>query len=100
MRERELDALLQLAKSAAAGAGQSLLRGVTDDHRRYTRSHENPKEIKAVADAVLEEEILRILRPAGLPILSEEAGLVSSAESSTYRFIVDPLDGTFNFVKG
>jgi len=40
------------------------------------------------------------LAPAGIPILSEESGETPGRVRSEFRFIVDPLDGTFNFVKG
>ena len=35
-----------------------------------------------------------------MPILSEESGHLAGKSGSGYWFIVDPLDGTFNFVKG
>jgi myo-inositol-1(or 4)-monophosphatase len=97
---RELDGLLQLVKGVTRTAGQRLLDGVRRDQTRYVHSHDNPKEVKAFADAILEEEILTALLPSGLAILSEESGYMPSHRASTYRFIVDPLDGTFNFVKG
>lgn len=53
-----------------------------------------------MADSVLEKDILEALAPLRLPILSEESGYVAGDNDSQYRFIVDPLDGTFNFVKG
>ena len=33
-------------------------------------------------------------------ILSEEAGLINEAAESTRRWIIDPLDGTTNFIRG
>jgi myo-inositol-1(or 4)-monophosphatase len=47
----------------------------------------------------MEQQILQSLSVAELPILSEESGLTASTHPSSLRFIVDPLDGTFNFVK-
>jgi myo-inositol-1(or 4)-monophosphatase len=93
------DDLLQLAKRTTAAAGARLA-SFADGERRYGHSAANAKEVKAIADTILEEDILRALAPAGLPILSEESGLIAGHGSSRYRFIVDPLDGTFNFVKG
>jgi myo-inositol-1(or 4)-monophosphatase len=94
-----LDEWLQLARSAASRAGARLA-GFADAQKRYIHSRDNAREVKAVADVVLERDILQALAPAGLPILSEEAGLIAGRDDSQYRFIVDPLDGTFNFVKG
>ena len=96
----ELEELLELSKSIAAQAGQSLLSGLNQHHKNYFHSVDYPKEIKALADIVLEKEILQVLGLKGLPILSEESGYIPGQQDSKYWFIVDPLDGTFNFVKG
>ncbi|AGF78982.1 inositol monophosphatase/fructose-1,6-bisphosphatase family protein [Desulfocapsa sulfexigens DSM 10523] len=56
--------------------------------------------MKATADQLLEHEILTHLEPLGLPILSEEFGEKDGRFESDYKFIVDPLDGTVNFVRG
>ncbi|MBE0613497.1 MAG: inositol monophosphatase [Burkholderiales bacterium] len=92
--------LLDLCKSLATQAGLRLLEDASPDDRSYAHSSELPKEIKAIADGVLEEHILRALVPTGLSVLSEESGYISGQENSKLLFIVDPLDGTFNFVKG
>jgi myo-inositol-1(or 4)-monophosphatase len=96
----ELNQLLDLCKSAAASAGARLLDQFGDEHRKYVHSAEFPKEIKAFADTIVEQDILAQLAAAGLPILSEESGYLAGREDDGYWFIVDPLDGTFNFVKG
>ncbi len=67
---------------------------------RHSLSPDNPREIKAAADKVMEDAIVEVLAGAALPILSEERGYVASQRPSSYWFVVDPLDGTFNFVKG
>ena len=66
----------------------------------YVHSPEHRREIKAIADTVLEQEILAGLAGAQLSILSEESGYTASPQTTPRWFIVDPLDGTFNFVKG
>jgi myo-inositol-1(or 4)-monophosphatase len=96
----EVNALLELAKSAAMKGGSRLLDNATDGDKNYVHSLDYPREVKAVADAVLEEDILQALASTGLAILSEESGYVPARQESNYWFIVDPLDGTFNFVKG
>lgn len=95
-----MSALLELTKSVANKAASRILDGATKEDKCYTYSDVIQKEIKAVADRVLETEILGVLRPTGLAILSEESGDIPAQQKSTLRFIVDPLDGTFNFVKG
>ena len=92
--------LLELCKSVAIQAGIRLLQKTDQGIKNYAHSSELPKEIKAIADVVLEREILQALVPTGIAILSEECGLLPAKIPSKQLFIVDPLDGTFNFVKG
>jgi myo-inositol-1(or 4)-monophosphatase len=96
----EIDVLLDLAKSTVTQAAQRLLDQTGSAERRYVHSAAHPKEIKAIIDSLLEEQIVRALSVSELPILSEECGFVASQRTSRLRFIVDPLDGTFNYVKG
>lgn len=49
------------------------------------------------AETVLKEELLRA-RP-GYSLVTEEAGLIEGPDK-THRFIVDPIDGTTNFLHG
>jgi myo-inositol-1(or 4)-monophosphatase len=96
----EVAALLELAKSAAASAGSRLLDAFAPIDRSYVHSSELPREVKAAADSVLERDILQALAGANLAILSEESGYIPAPGPSSRWFIVDPLDGTFNFIKG
>jgi myo-inositol-1(or 4)-monophosphatase len=91
---------MEIAQSVAARAGRRLVESAGEVERSYVHCGEVPREIKSKADKVLEDEILKGLRPTGLAILSEESGYVPAREKSNYWFIVDPLDGTYNFVKG
>ncbi|MGE5466081.1 MAG: inositol monophosphatase family protein [Ignavibacteria bacterium] len=59
-----------------------------------------PREMKAAADVIAEAAILECLRPSGLGYLSEEAGRSGAADAGELRWIIDPLDGTVNFVRG
>jgi len=95
----DLNQLLELTKSVARQAGEKLLKNNKANYKEYIHCSDLPKEIKAVADTELEKEILKKLTPTGIPILSEEAGFVEGQADSKYMFIIDPLDGTFNFVK-
>jgi myo-inositol-1(or 4)-monophosphatase len=96
----EISAVLELCKFAAIQAGLRLLEGARPADMSYVHNSDLPKEIKAIADVVLEEEILRALVPTGIPILSEESGRLGGQEDARQLLVVDPLDGTFNFVKG
>jgi myo-inositol-1(or 4)-monophosphatase len=94
-----VDEFLELSKSVANQAGLRLL-GFTQERKSYAYSGDHPRELKALADTILERDILEALAPTGLAILSEESGYIPSQQKSEYWFIVDPLDGTFNFIKG
>jgi myo-inositol-1(or 4)-monophosphatase len=96
----EIGVLLDLAKSTVTQAAQRLLDQTGSAERQYVHSTAHPKEIKAIIDSVLEAQIVRALSVSELPILSEECGFVASQHTSRLCFIVDPLDGTFNYVKG
>jgi myo-inositol-1(or 4)-monophosphatase len=58
-----------------------------------------PKELKAASDRMLEQVILGKLLPTGLDIYSEEVGEIASGNGGELRWIVDPLDGTVNFIR-
>lgn len=92
----DISNLLAIAKSAAVEAGGLLSRAGLD---RFSYSKELPKEVKSLADEVLDQAILSVLSKTGFGILSEESGYIPGSQPGGHRFIVDPLDGTFNFLK-
>ncbi len=91
----DVNELLILSKEIARSACQKL----SDMQRDYEYSVHIPREMKAAADRILDEEIVGRLKATGLPILSEENGEVAGKLDSGLRFVVDPLDGTVNFVR-
>ena len=95
----EVSDLLVLAKSVAVNACSSVLEETEQEHMEFVFSNDQGKEVKALVDKKLEQYILKQLVPTGLSILTEESGYLPNNKDSKYRFIVDPLDGTFNFIK-
>jgi myo-inositol-1(or 4)-monophosphatase len=69
-------------------------------YKTYSYSESLPNEVKALADTFIEKEILQNLTVLGIPILSEESGHLLKENNQDYLFIVDPLDGTVNYVRG
>ncbi len=59
--------------------------------------HKGRVDLVTEVDLACEEVIRKLLEPSGIPVLGEEEGGASKASS---RWIVDPLDGTTNFVHG
>jgi fructose-1,6-bisphosphatase/inositol monophosphatase family enzyme len=89
--------LLALASEAARGAGELLLKSFGGD-REEISTKSSPTDLVSKADRDSERFLLDIIaaeRPND-GILAEEGG---RAESSTgYRWVIDPLDGTVNFL--
>lgn len=85
---------LELAIKAARTAGD------------FLRENYNPevdsqigKDIKLSYDKKSEQIIIDILSETGIPILSEEKGMIGERTQGK-MWIIDPLDGTANYWKG
>jgi 3'(2'), 5'-bisphosphate nucleotidase len=93
-------ALLEALVVAARAAGAEILKLVEAGFEIETKNDESPV---TVCDRAAEQVILEFLRQAapGVPVIAEEevaAGRIP-AHDDTY-FLVDPLDGTKEFIRG
>lgn len=86
----ELASLLDVAEGAALAAGE-LLRA-----RPARVDHKGAIDLVTEVDLASEARVRELLAPTGLPVQGEEAGGVATGT----RWVVDPLDGTTNFVHG
>ncbi len=86
----ELGSLLEAGAAAARKAG-ALLRG-----RPATVRHKGAIDLVTEIDLASEACIREALHPLGIPVQGEEEGGVTEGT----RWVVDPLDGTTNFVHG
>ena len=93
-----VSALMDVMIAAAREAGRSLARDF-DEVGRLTVSLKGPADFVSAADHRAEEVIFRELSRArpGYGFLMEERGAVAGTDGS-HRWIVDPLDGTTNFL--
>lgn len=91
--------LLELAKGTALSAGEMLSKGEYIN-KKFAFDKDNIKEIKAEADIVVENFIINSLQSTGVPILSEERGFLAGEIAESRCWIIDPIDGTFNYIKG
>lgn len=84
------------AALAAARAAAAILRGARPN---AVRSKTSPRDLVTEWDVRAEQTIAATLaqHAPGVPMLGEEEGARGTGES---RFIVDPIDGTVNFVHG
>ena len=94
----DLPVALAVAAAAVTGAGRLLL----DLRRKPIEVLCEPgHDIKLKADQLAEERILAILRERmPLPVLTEESGEHGGATENSRMWVVDPLDGTFNYSRG
>lgn len=95
-----LSAIMRVMQHAARKASRKLLRDFGEvEHLQIARK--GPADFVSRADKQSEETIFENLkrdRP-GYCFLMEEAGEVLGSDK-THRFIIDPLDGTTNFLHG
>lgn len=90
--------LLETAETAAREAADVL-------RRHYSGAagviSAQGKDIKTSADLAAEKKLLGVLSATGLPIVSEESETTHQIlADGGLKWIVDPLDGTLNFVRG
>ena len=90
--------LLQLAKSAAVLAGEEILKVYNKD---FDVSYKEDQSPLTIADKNANAVIEKMLLESKIPILSEEGRQVPFKERKNWDklWIVDPLDGTKEFVK-
>ena len=92
------DPLINIAIQAARNAGNIIMRGL-DRLDKIQVSQKQPNDYVTDIDQNAEREIISIIRKAhpNHGILGEESGEISGND---YTWIIDPLDGTRNFIHG
>jgi myo-inositol-1(or 4)-monophosphatase len=96
-----LHPMLNIAIKAARAAGAIINRAALDvDVLKVGRK--GPNDFVSDVDRAAEQAIIDILLEAypGHAILAEESGRERGAKHSEYLWIIDPLDGTTNFLHG
>ena len=93
---------LNIAVKAARRGGQVISRA-SRDISQLTVSTKQQSDYVTEVDRTAEAEIIAVIREAypDHSILAEESGALSGrAGESEYKWIIDPLDGTTNFIHG
>src|SRR3989338_1686783 len=95
------NAILDVAVKAARTAGERILAEL-DHVDQATVTGKNSNEFVTHVDRLSEEMIVDQLQEAypDFGILAEEGGHISGVSHNTHLWIVDPLDGTRNFMQG
>jgi len=95
-----MEPMITIALRAARKAGDLIVRA-SDDLDRVEVQAKGVNDFVTEVDVRAEQEIIYHLRKAypDHAILAEEGGLTGSADAE-YCWVVDPLDGTTNFIHG
>jgi len=93
--------MLNIAIKAARAAGAIINRAALDLEVLKVGS-KGPNDFVSEVDQAAEQAIIKILLEAypGHGILAEESGREHGAQHSEFVWIIDPLDGTTNFLHG
>jgi len=93
--------MLNIAVKAARAAGAIINRASLDLDVLKVGT-KGPNDFVTEVDRAAEQAIIEILLEAypGHGILAEESGRTHGAQRSEYQWIIDPLDGTTNFLHG
>lgn len=93
--------MLNIAVKAARAAG-SIINRAALDVERLTITSKGVNDFVTEVDQAAEEAVIDTLLAAypGHAILAEESGRQRGAKHSEYLWIIDPLDGTTNFIHG
>ena len=96
-----LHPMLNIAVKAARSAGAIINRAALDIDLLKVNT-KNPNDFVTEVDHASERVIIETLLEAypGHGILAEESGRTHGARHSDYVWIIDPLDGTTNFIHG
>jgi 3'(2'), 5'-bisphosphate nucleotidase len=94
----KLEELLFSAIRASLKAGEEILKVYNSD---FTVEHKDDKSPLTLADKNAHNAIAEILKSTGIPLLSEEGKSIDYAERCKWEYfwMVDPLDGTKEFIK-
>ncbi len=93
--------MLNIAVRAARRAGSIINRAALGGERARGASRSGANDFVTQVDQAAEEAIIDIVRKAypDHGFLAEESG-ARRAATAEYRWIIDPLDGTTNFIHG
>jgi len=100
-QQQTLHPMLNIAVKAARAAG-SIINRAALDVERLTITAKGINDFVTEVDQAAEQVIIETLLTAypGHAILAEESGRAHGAKHSEYLWIIDPLDGTTNFIHG
>lgn len=95
-----MEPMINIALRAARKVGENIVRA-SDDLDRFEVKAKGVNNFVTEVDEGAEQELIYHLQKAypDHAVLGEETGLHGS-EDAEYRWVIDPLDGTTNFIRG
>jgi myo-inositol-1(or 4)-monophosphatase len=95
-----MEPMTTIALRAARKAGEMIVRA-SDDLERINVRAKNANDFVSEVDELAEQEIIKQLRRAypEHAVMGEESGR-QGPEDADYLWVIDPLDGTTNFIRG
>ncbi|NRB37462.1 MAG: inositol monophosphatase [Pseudomonadales bacterium] len=96
-----MHAMVNIALRAARKAGENIERAMENLDQLEVES-KSPNDFVTEVDRAAEAEILYHLKKAypDHAFVCEEAGIIGDPDTAEYTWIIDPLDGTTNFIRG
>lgn len=93
---------LNIAIKAARSAGNIIARSADRIDRIDIATKKNANDLVTSIDRAAEEEIINIIKKAypDHGFFGEESGIIAGTNINQVIWIIDPLDGTLNFVHG
>lgn len=89
--------LTELAKDLVEKVGKKFVKANVSSAKNVVDLQIGGREVKLEGDKLLEEPLLNELKKTGFAIFSEESGFIPGKELPGLMWIVDPLDGSYNF---
>ena len=97
-----LSRALEVAGRLANDAAEVITATAGRDHHQGAAHKESPFDWVTDTDRTLERHTRRVLAAEFpcVPVVGEEYGMDTGASDAPYRWVVDPVDGTANYVAG
>ena len=86
-----------LATELVEKVGKKFIRAKNNSAKKITDLQVGGREIKLEADKMLEKDLIKGLTHTGISILSEETGFIPGKSLPELLWVIDPLDGSYNF---
>ena len=90
--------LLEIAKNAALDCAE-MVSQIPNSKLINSFDKVHSRELKSNADIIAENRLFNLLEPTGISIISEERGESKKVNSRNLEWVVDPIDGTVNYLR-